>query len=86
MADVSTGAAKSLDDTGDRRPDSAGAYGADARAFARPRLERADRSRVDPGGVAAVMQLVPNPLIIPIGLIIGVLVAAPVGPVNVLCV
>ena len=29
---------------------------------------------------------IPNPLIIPVGLIIGVLVAAPVGPVNVLCV
>jgi threonine/homoserine/homoserine lactone efflux protein len=32
------------------------------------------------------MQLIPNPLIIPIGMIIGVLVAAPVGPVNVLCI
>ena len=32
------------------------------------------------------MQLIPNLLIIPAGLIIGVLVAAPVGPVNVLCV
>lgn len=32
------------------------------------------------------MQLIPNPLIIPIGLIIGVLVSAPVGPVNVLCI
>lgn len=32
------------------------------------------------------MQLIPNPLIIPVGLIIGVLVAAPVGPVNVLCI
>lgn len=32
------------------------------------------------------MQLIPNLLIIPTGLIIGVLVAAPVGPVNVLCV
>lgn len=32
------------------------------------------------------MSLLPNPLIIPIGLIIGVLVAAPVGPVNVLCI
>lgn len=32
------------------------------------------------------MQLIPNPLIIPAGLIIGILVAAPVGPVNVLCV
>lgn len=31
------------------------------------------------------MTLFPNPLIIPIGLIIGVLIAAPVGPVNVLC-
>jgi len=32
------------------------------------------------------VSLLPNPLIIPIGLIIGVLVAAPVGPVNVLCI
>lgn len=32
------------------------------------------------------MQLIPNPLIIPVGLIIGILVAAPVGPVNVLCI
>jgi threonine/homoserine/homoserine lactone efflux protein len=32
------------------------------------------------------MQLIPNPLIIPIGLFIGVLVAAPVGPVNILCI
>lgn len=33
-----------------------------------------------------MMHLIPNPLIIPIGLIIGVLVSAPVGPVNVLCI
>src|SRR5918992_4974647 len=32
------------------------------------------------------MQFVPNPLVIPVGLLIGVLVAAPVGPVNVLCI
>lgn len=32
------------------------------------------------------MDFIPNPLILPIGLIIGVLVAAPVGPVNVLCI
>jgi threonine/homoserine/homoserine lactone efflux protein len=32
------------------------------------------------------VQLIPNPLIIPVGMIIGVLVAAPVGPVNVLCI
>src|SRR5215470_3906483 len=32
------------------------------------------------------MHLLPNLLIIPIGIIIGVLVAAPVGPVNVLCI
>ncbi len=32
------------------------------------------------------MQLVPNLLIIPVGIFIGVLVAAPVGPVNVLCI
>ncbi len=32
------------------------------------------------------MDYIPNPLIIPIGLLIGILVAAPVGPVNVLCI
>lgn len=32
------------------------------------------------------MDLIPNPLVIPVGIFIGVLVAAPVGPVNVLCV
>jgi threonine/homoserine/homoserine lactone efflux protein len=32
------------------------------------------------------MQFIPNPFIIPVGLIIGVLVSAPVGPVNVLCI
>lgn len=32
------------------------------------------------------MDLIPNPFLIPVGLIIGVLVAAPVGPVNVLCI
>jgi threonine/homoserine/homoserine lactone efflux protein len=32
------------------------------------------------------LDYIPNPLIIPIGLIIGVLVAAPVGPVNILCI
>jgi threonine/homoserine/homoserine lactone efflux protein len=31
------------------------------------------------------MTLVPNPLIIPVGIIIGVLITAPIGPVNVLC-
>lgn len=31
-------------------------------------------------------ELFPNPLILPVGLIIGLLVAAPVGPVNVLCI
>ena len=32
------------------------------------------------------MHFLPNPLIIPVGIIIGILVSAPVGPVNVLCV
>ena len=32
------------------------------------------------------MSYIPNPLIIPIGLIVGMLIAAPVGPVNVLCI
>ena len=33
-----------------------------------------------------MIQLIPNPLIIPVGIAIGVLVSAPVGPVNVLCI
>jgi threonine/homoserine/homoserine lactone efflux protein len=32
------------------------------------------------------MDFLPNPLILPVGFIIGILVAAPVGPVNVLCI
>lgn len=32
------------------------------------------------------MDFLPNPLIIPVGIVIGILVAAPVGPVNVLCI
>lgn len=32
------------------------------------------------------MQLIPNLAIIPVGAVIGILVAAPVGPVNVLCI
>jgi threonine/homoserine/homoserine lactone efflux protein len=32
------------------------------------------------------MYYIPNPLIIPIGLFAGILIAAPVGPVNVLCI
>jgi threonine/homoserine/homoserine lactone efflux protein len=32
------------------------------------------------------MDFLPNPLIIPAGIVIGILVAAPVGPVNVLCI
>lgn len=32
------------------------------------------------------MDYIPNPLIIPVGLVVGVLIAAPVGPVNVLCI
>lgn len=32
------------------------------------------------------MQLIPNLLIIPVGVVIGLLVSAPVGPVNVLCI
>jgi threonine/homoserine/homoserine lactone efflux protein len=31
------------------------------------------------------MSFVPNPLIIPVGIIIGILITAPLGPVNVLC-
>lgn len=30
--------------------------------------------------------MVPNPLVIPVGFLIGIIVAAPVGPVNVLCI
>lgn len=32
------------------------------------------------------MELIPNPLIVPVGIVLGILVAAPVGPVNVLCI
>lgn len=32
------------------------------------------------------MDYLPNPIIIPVGLIVGFLIAAPVGPVNVLCI
>jgi threonine/homoserine/homoserine lactone efflux protein len=37
-------------------------------------------------GDVAVMSYMPNPLVIPVGVIIGIVVAAPVGPVNVLCI
>lgn len=42
------------------------------------------RSAMWPTGTR--MDFLPNPLIIPIGAVIGVLVSAPVGPVNVLCI
>lgn len=32
------------------------------------------------------MSYLPNPFIIPVGLLVGILIAAPVGPVNVLCI
>jgi threonine/homoserine/homoserine lactone efflux protein len=32
------------------------------------------------------MDYFPNPIIIPVGVVIGILIAAPVGPVNVLCI
>ena len=32
------------------------------------------------------MDFLPNPLILPVGFVIGILVSAPVGPVNVLCI
>lgn len=32
------------------------------------------------------MELLPNPLVLPAGILIGILVAAPIGPVNVLCI
>ncbi|MGI9521059.1 MAG: LysE family translocator, partial [Hyphomicrobiaceae bacterium] len=35
---------------------------------------------------AVLIDYIPNPLVIPVGLAIGVLIAAPVGPVNVLCI
>ena len=43
----------------------------------------ADRALADKG---IGMQFLPNPLIIPVGIFIGILVSAPVGPVNVLCI
>ncbi len=33
-----------------------------------------------------VLDFIPHPLILPVGLAVGVLIAAPVGPVNVLCI
>jgi threonine/homoserine/homoserine lactone efflux protein len=30
--------------------------------------------------------MIPNPLVIPVGFLIGIIVAAPVGPVNILCI
>lgn len=33
-----------------------------------------------------MLSYIPNPLIIPVGVIMGMLIAAPVGPVNVLCI
>ena len=36
-------------------------------------------------GAWRLFDYIPNPLVVPIGLAIGVVVAAPVGPVNVLC-
>lgn len=33
-----------------------------------------------------LMDYFPNPIIIPVGVLIGILIAAPVGPVNVLCI
>lgn len=33
-----------------------------------------------------MMSYLPHPLIVPVGLIVGILIAAPVGPVNILCV
>ena len=33
-----------------------------------------------------VLEFIPNPIILPVGLAIGVLIAAPVGPVNVMCI
>ncbi len=35
---------------------------------------------------ACLDEFIPNPLIIPVGIIVGILIAAPVGPVNVLCI
>jgi threonine/homoserine/homoserine lactone efflux protein len=33
-----------------------------------------------------ILSYFPNPLIIPVGVVIGILVAAPVGPVNIMCI
>ncbi len=34
----------------------------------------------------SIIALIPNPLIIPVGLLVGLAVSAPIGPVNVLCI
>ena len=60
-----------------RRGDDSGARGGSGGGSRGTLLDMAYR---------AMMEFIPNPLIIPIGLVIGVLVAAPVGPVNVLCI
>lgn len=42
------------------------------------------RAVYGPAGRARLMGLMPNPLVIPVGFIMGVLIALPIGPINVL--
>ncbi len=35
---------------------------------------------------AVMLDYIPNPLVIPVGFVLGILIAAPVGPVNILCI
>ncbi len=43
------------------------------------------RQRIQACAAGNLMTFVPNPLIIPVGIIIGILITAPLGPINVLC-
>lgn len=49
------------------------------------RLHDRDCQRIQAGAAGNLMTFVPNPLVIPVGVIIGILITAPLGPINVLC-
>jgi threonine/homoserine/homoserine lactone efflux protein len=49
------------------------------------RLHDRDRQRIQACAAGNLMTFVPNPLVIPVGFAIGVLITAPLGPINVLC-
>jgi len=49
------------------------------------RLRDRDSQRSHARAAGNLMTFVPNPLVIPVGFAIGVLITAPIGPINVLC-